>query len=93
MGCPALFIKNVWLQTMSWPKEQRMVFFNVVNEAQEAGVPDVKIRLYYQNNEAEMAGPQHLNPCLSTQSFYTCCTAQTWEFLFLIGYACLVCHS
>ncbi len=34
-----------------------MVFFNVVNEAQEAGVPDVKIRLYYQNNKAEMAGP------------------------------------
>ncbi len=52
-----------------------MVFFNVVNEAQEAGVPDVKIRLHYQNNEAEMAGPAHLNPCLSTQSFYTCGTA------------------
>ncbi len=51
-----------------------MDFFNVVNEAQEAGVPDVKIRLYYQNNKAEMAGPAHLNPCLSTQSFYTCCT-------------------
>ncbi len=59
-----------------------MDFFNVVNEAQEAGVPDVKIRLYYQNNKAEMAGPAHLNPCLSTKSFYTCCTAQTWEFRF-----------
>ncbi len=70
-----------------------MDFFNVVNEAQEAGVPDVQIRLYYQNNKAEMAGPAHLILCLSTHPFYTCCTAQTWEFRFFIGYACLVCHS
>ncbi len=47
-----------------------MVLFNVVNEAQEAGVPDVKIRLYYQNNEAEMAGPQHLILCLSAHPLY-----------------------
>ncbi len=26
-------------------------------------------------------------------TLYTCGTAQTWEFLFLIGYACLTCHS
>ncbi len=47
-----------------------MDFFNVVNEAQEAGVPDVKIRLYYQNNKAEMAGPAHLNLCLSAHPLY-----------------------
>ncbi len=46
-----------------------MVFFNVVNEAQEAGVPDAKIILYYQNNKAEMAGPAHLNLCLSAHPF------------------------
>ncbi len=26
-------------------------------------------------------------------TLYTCGTAQTWEFLFLIGYACLTCHQ
>ncbi len=36
----------------------------------KTGVPDVKIRLYYQNNEAEMAGPQHLNLCLSAHPLY-----------------------
>ncbi len=43
-----------------------MDFFNVVNEAQEAGVPDVKIRLYYQNNKAEMAGPA------TSESLFVC---------------------
>ncbi len=28
-------------------------------------VPDIKIRLYYQNNKAETAGLQCLNLCLS----------------------------
>ncbi len=36
----------------------------------KTGVPDVKIRLYYQNNKAEMAGPQHLNLCLSAHPLY-----------------------
>ncbi len=35
------------------------------------------------------------NVCISVcpLTFYTCGTAQTWEFLFLIGYACLTCHQ
>ncbi len=31
----------------------------------KTGVPDIKIRLYYQNNKAETAGLQCLNLCLS----------------------------
>ncbi len=36
----------------------------------KTGVPDVKIRLYYQNNEAETVGPQCLNLCLSARLLY-----------------------
>ncbi len=36
----------------------------------KTGVPDVKIRLYYQNNKAETAGPQCLNLCLSAHPLY-----------------------
>ncbi len=36
----------------------------------KTGVPDVKIRLYYQNNEAETVGPQCLHLCLSAHLLY-----------------------
>ncbi len=84
---------STWL--VSWSKEHEMDSFILVNEAREAEFQMSKLDFINPSNKAEIRSlqPPHLNLCLSAHPFYTYCTAQTWEFLFLIGYACLACHQ
>ncbi len=64
--------------------------FILVNEAREAEFQMSKLDFINPSNKAEIRSPQppHLNLCLSAHPFYTCCTAQTWEFLFF-NWLCL----
>ncbi len=50
-----------------WPKEQRMDFFNVVNEAREAEFQMSKLDFIIRITKPRWQALQHLNPCLSTQ--------------------------